>query len=69
MTDNATGLGKDVTVVLLGHEEQGYRERALHYYKTQGLACAVVEHASSNLTGDACTQGCRRCFRSLQRRS
>ncbi|OOW03498.1 glycosyl transferase [Pseudomonas sp. MF6396] len=57
MTDNATGLGKDVTVVLLGHEEQGYRERALHYYKTQGLACAVVEHASSNLTGDACTQG------------
>ncbi|MCS5516328.1 hypothetical protein NWF32_18760 [Pseudomonas qingdaonensis] len=57
MTDNATGLGKDVTVVLLGHEEQGYRERALHYYKTQDLACAVVEHASSNLTGDACTQG------------
>ena len=28
MLENATGLRKDVTVVLLGHEEQGYRE---HY--------------------------------------
>lgn len=57
MADNATGLRTDVTVVLLGHEEQGYRERALHYYQAQGLACAAVEHASSSLSGDACTQG------------
>ncbi|MBV6287954.1 glycosyltransferase family 2 protein [Pseudomonas aegrilactucae] len=55
MADNAIGLRNDVTVVLLGHEEPGYRERAAQYYRAQGLAFVALEPVVP-ASGDACTQ-------------
>lgn len=56
MTENASGLRKDVTVVLLGHAEPGFRARAAHYHQGLGVACVALDEALPTLSGEACTQ-------------
>lgn len=43
MIQTATASSREVTVVLLGHDQADHRARALHYYLQAGVPCVAVE--------------------------
>ncbi|MBA6059597.1 glycosyltransferase family 2 protein [Pseudomonas juntendi] len=51
----AYGLRSDVTVVLLGHEQAEYRNRALYYYQQVNVPCLALAPLRSNDEGQACS--------------
>ncbi|MFO3722502.1 glycosyl transferase [Pseudomonas sp. HLMP] len=51
MSVNASQLRKDVTVVLMGHDEPDHRERSLHYYSTLGVPCLALAERSETEHG------------------
>lgn len=51
----ATGSRKDVTVVLLGHEQADHRARAQHFYQQDDVPCLALESLQASSSG-LCSQ-------------
>lgn len=62
MIEIATGSPIDVTVVLLGHDQEDHRVRALHYYRQAGVPCVSLESLGANATGQVCKERLERAL-------
>ena len=51
----ASGSRSDVTVVLLGHEQADYRNRALYYYQQANVPCLALTPLRSSDEGQVCS--------------